>query len=96
MRSQSAIRPDEIQVRKREKGQALIRLRRNIAETTGQEGDLLYDYEETNVSIADRRGLVSYIEQYFDDLFAMGLASEQKPPEPTLEERIAELEAKIG
>ena len=96
MRSQSAIRPDEIQVRKREKGQALIRLRRDIVETTSEGGDILYDYEETNVSIADRRGLVSYIEQYFDDLFAMGLASEQKPPEPTLEERIAELEAKIG
>ncbi len=93
MRSQSTIRPDEIQVRKREKGQALIRLRRNITETTGQEGDMLYDYEETNVSIADRRGLVSYVEQYFDDLFAMGLEEESKPRPKTLEERLAELES---
>lgn len=93
MKSQSTIRPDEIQVRKREKGQALIRLRRNITETTGQEGDLLYDYEETNVSIADRRGLVSYVEQFFDDLFAMGLEEENKPRPKTLAERLSELES---
>ena len=93
MRSQSTIRPDEIQVRKREKGQALIRLRRNIVDTTSEEGDILYDYEETNVSIADRRGLVSYVEQYFDDLFAMGLEEESKPRPKTLEERLAELES---
>ena len=93
MRSQSAIRPDEIQVRKREKGQALIRLRRDIVETTSEGGDILYDYEETNVSIADRRGLVSYVEQYFDDLFAMGLEEESKPRTKTLSERLAELES---
>lgn len=93
MKSQSAIRPDEIQVRKREKGQALIRLRRDIVETTSEEGDILYDYEETNVSIADRRGLVSYVEQFFDDLFAMGLEEESKPRPKTLEERLAELES---
>ena len=92
MKSQSTIRPQEIQVRKRDKGHALIRLRRNITETE-KDGDTLYDYEETNVSIADRRGLVSYVEQFFDDLFAMGLEEESKPRPKTLAERLAELES---
>ena len=75
------------------KGQALIRLRRRHCGDDQRRRDILYDYEETNVSIADRRDWCHYVEQFFDDLFAMGLEEKSKPRPKTLEERLAELES---
>ncbi len=95
MKTQSAVKPNDFSVRKRDKGQAYIRLRKNIEELTTEEGDTLYSYDEVEVQIADRRGLEDYVDANFGDLFDLGIEQANSPKEKTLEERIAELEAKL-
>ncbi len=95
MKTQSVVKPSDFSVRKRDKGQAYIRLRKNIEEFTTEEGDTLYSYDEVEVQVADRRGLEDYVDANFDKLFDLGIEQGEAPREKTLEQRIAELEAMI-
>jgi hypothetical protein len=78
MKTQSAVKPSDFSVRKRDKGQAYIRLRKNIEEFTTEEGDTLYSYDEVEVQIASRRNLEQYIESHFDELYTLAGQQEQQ------------------
>ncbi len=94
MKVQSSIRPSEFYIRKTELGNSYIKLRKNIQEkeVEYEEGaDVIYEYDEVEVVVANRVNLAEYIVEYFDELFEMGLEGEG-PPEPTMEERLQVLE----
>lgn len=90
-------RPDRIWVRYIEKGNAVVRLRDNIAEVAddvvdGKAVNLRYEYDEVEVTLADRDDLTGYISKNFTALFEYGIEQMAKPKEKNKNERIAELE----
>ena len=95
MKGQSSIRPGDFYMRKVESNNSYIKLRKNIQEKEvgHNEGvDIVYEYDEVEVVVANRTNLSEYITEYFDELFAMGLEKANEFPEPTLEERLQALE----
>lgn len=98
MKVTGSAKPDRIWVRYIEDGNAVVRLRDNIAELAddvvdGQAVNLRYEYDEVEITLADRDKLTEYITENFSALFAHGLEQENKPKEKDKDERIAELEA---
>ena len=94
MKVKSTVLPSDFRVRKREVGKAYILLRKNVVEVKEEE-QKIYEYDETEVVIADRRNLADYIDVNFDALFALG-ESQTVEETPTTEERISQLEAEIA
>lgn len=97
MRVTGSAKPERIWVRYIEDGNAVVRLRDNIAELAddvvdGQAVNLRYEYDEVEITLADRDKLIEYITKNFSALFAYGLEQENKPKEKDKDERIAELE----
>ena len=95
MKVQSSIRPSEFYIRKTELGNSYIKLRKNIQEkeVEYEEGaDVIYEYDEVEVVVANRVNLAEYILKYFDELFEMGLEKEEELSEPTIEKRLQALE----
>lgn len=98
MKSQSNLIQDKIWVREIENGIRHITLRNNFQEKTVQhmeETKKIYEYDETNIYIIDRENIEDYVNVNFDVLFEQGLLQENKPNEPTIEDRIASLENAI-
>ena len=92
MKVQGSKYPDLIWIKTINNGLATVRLRKNITETTDEEGNTIYEYDEVEVRLANRDNLTQYIENNFDAIFEQGLINEQKPNEPTEQERISALE----
>jgi hypothetical protein len=99
MQVEGSVYPEKIKVKQYEKGMAHVLLRKNIAETqvTGEDGttDTVYKYDEVEVVLANRANLTEYIEDNFDLVFNQGLAKENLPEEPSLEDRINAMEAAL-
>jgi hypothetical protein len=94
---QRKIRPSDYWIRKIELNNAIIRLRKNIIEKTVEnEGvqENIFEYDEVEVIIPNRRNLETYIVENFDALFLMG-EKQIIVEEKSLEQRINELEALV-
>jgi hypothetical protein len=94
---QSKIRPSDYWIRKIELNNAIIRLRKNIIEKTVEnEGvqENIFEYDEVEVIIPNRRNLETYIVENFDALFLMG-EKQIIVEEKSLEQRINELETLV-
>lgn len=90
-------RPERIWVRYVEEGNAVVRLRDNIAEIADDvvDGEMVnrrYEYDEVELILADREKLTEYINKNFAALFAYGIEQMNRPKEKSKDERIAELE----
>lgn len=90
-------RPERIWVRYVEEGNAVVRLRDNIAEVADDvvDGEMVnrrYEYDEVELTLADRDKLTEYITKNFAALFAYGIEQMNRPKEKSKDERIAELE----
>ncbi len=97
MKVQSKIRPSDYWIRKIELNNAIIRLRKNIIEKTVEnEGvqENIFEYDEVEVIIPNRRNLETYIVENFDALFLMG-EKQIIVEEKSLEQRINELETLV-
>ncbi|MDA5561940.1 hypothetical protein PJK55_14470 [Exiguobacterium sp. MMG028] len=97
MKVTGSAKPERVWVRYIEDGNAVVRLRDNIAELAddvvdGQAVNLRYEYDEVEVTIADREKLTEYVMKNFATLFAYGLEQMNRPKEKSKDERIAELE----
>lgn len=98
MKVQSAIYPERYWIRKIELGDVFIKLRKNINEiksTFENQVYVIYEYDEVEIKIVNRPSIEDYIENNLDDLFNKGLKEENKPKEPTNEDRIQQLEDAI-
>ena len=94
---EGSVYPPKIQVTNYEKGNAFVKLRRNIKEKeieNEESTDTVYEYKETEVEIANRNNLKEYIENNFDMIFEAGLEKENEYQE-TIEERIERLEEEL-
>ena len=92
---ESSVYPAKIQIVNYEKGNAVVKLRKNIKEKEieNEEGtDIIYEYEETEVVLANRNNIKEYMENNFEILFEEGIAKENAIEPPTLEERLEALE----
>jgi len=94
---QSKIRPSDYWIRKIELNNAIIRLRKNIIEKTVEnEGvqENIFEYDEVEVIIPNRRNLETYIVENFDALFLMG-ENQIIVEEKSLEQKVNELETLV-
>lgn len=95
---EGSVYPPKIQIVNYKKGNAIVKLRRNITEKEieNEDGstDIIYEYEETEIILVNRNNLEGYIEDNFDIIFEAGLKNENEDEE-TIEERIEELEQKL-
>lgn len=97
MKVQSKIRPSDYWIRKIELNNAIIRLRKNIIEKTVEnEGvqENIFEYDEVEVIIPNRRNLETYIVENFDALFLMG-ENQIIVEEKSLEQKVNELETLV-
>lgn len=97
MKVTGSARPERIWVRYIEGGNAVVRLRDNIAEVAddvvdGQTVNLRYEYDEVEITLANRDKLTEYITKNFKALFEYGIEQMNRPKEKSKDERIAELE----
>lgn len=95
---EGSVYPPKIQIVNYKKGDAIVKLRRNITEKEieNEDGstDIIYEYEETEIILVNRNNLEGYIEDNFDMIFEAGLESETEHEE-TIEERIERLEQEL-
>ena len=68
---QSTINPDPFWVRYVRFGSAGIRLRKNITQSTNN-GDIIFAYDEVEVTIPVQPNLEDYITANFDSLYKQG------------------------
>lgn len=97
MKVTGSARPERIWVRYIDKGNAVVRLRDNISEVAddvvdGQAVNLRYEYDEVEITLANRDKLTEYITKNFEALFEYGIEQMNRPKEKSKDERIAELE----
>lgn len=70
-------------------GQAFVRLRQNVVLKADDVEDLertYYEWDEVEIRLVDRDNLLGYVQENFDELFAYGLAEENKPKPKTAKE----------
>lgn len=70
-------------------GQAFVRLRQNVVLKADDVEDLertYYEWDEVEIQLVDRDNLLGYVQENFDELFAFGLAEENKPKPKTAKE----------
>ena len=96
---QGSVYPPKIQIINYQRGNAIVKLRRNIKEKEikNEDGstDTLYEYEETEIIIGNRGNIEEYIEKNFDALFEMGL-KQAKEVELSIDDRVQNLEKASG
>lgn len=95
MKSQSSIIQPSIWLREVENGIRHVTLRKNFIEKQTQEGDSIYEFDETNIYIPDRENAEEYVNNNFDVLFEQGLINEIKPKEPSIDDRLQAIENAI-
>ena len=81
--------PEPVWIRCVENGEAKVRLRQNVVLKADDEENLertYYEWDEVELSIVDRDNLLGYVQENFDELFAFGLAEENKPKPKTAKE----------
>ncbi|WP_290756277.1 MULTISPECIES: hypothetical protein [unclassified Exiguobacterium] len=70
-------------------GEAFVRLRQNVCLKADDEEHLewtYYEWDEVEIRLVDRDNLLGYVQENFDELFAYGLAEENKPKPKTAKE----------
>lgn len=95
MKSQCNYIPEKIWVREVENEIRHITLRDNFEEKTivrDGENEVNYEFDEVNVYIVNRDNIESYVSDNFELLFEQGTLQEGKPEEPSLKDRIEQLE----
>ena len=95
---EGSVVPAKVKIKKVKRGMANVVLRRSIEEKElegeGGENDIVYQYEEVEVELANRVNLEDYIEENFDMIFEAGLEKEDEFEE-SIEDRIERLEQEI-
>lgn len=70
-------------------GEAFVRLRQNVCLKADDAEHLertYYEWDEVEIRLVDRENLLGYVQENFDELFAYGLAEENKPKPKTAKE----------
>lgn len=95
MKAQCNYIPETTWIRELTNGVRHITLRKGFVEKQIQHEEnveIQYEYDETNIYIVDRDNIEEYIQNNFDILFEQGLINENKPKEPSVEDRISSME----
>lgn len=98
MKAQSNLMQDNIWIREVENGIRHITLRRNFEKKEVkhmEESEIIYEWDETDIYIVDRENILEYVTNNYNVLFEQGLINENKPVEPSIEDRIKALESAV-
>lgn len=78
MTTKSNISPNPIWIKEVNGNTVTLRLRKNIAESTNEDNETVYEYDEVEIETAYRDNLEDSIMSKFDTWFSHGLEQENK------------------
>lgn len=81
--------PEAIVIHPVENGEARVCLRQDVVQKADDEEHLertYFEWSEVEIRLVDRDNLLGYVQENFDELFAYGLAEENKPKPKTAKE----------
>lgn len=81
--------PETIVIHPVENGEARVCLRQDVVQKADDEEHLertYFEWSEVEIRLVDRDNLLGYVQENFDELFAYGLAEENKPKPKTAKE----------
>lgn len=83
MKSQGTEMPEKILLLRDSNGVSTLRLRRNIENVAN-----FYNYDEVEITLASRDGLLATVESHFDDFYSLGEQLEFEKTLPTESESL--------
>ena len=81
--------PETIVIHPVENGEARVCLRQDVVQKADDAEHLertYFEWNEVEIQLVDRDNLLGYVQENFDELFAYGLAEENKPKPKTAKE----------